>query len=897
MADPKFIYIETNKGKVFKGPTAEQDFRNYLDEKNFGILGAPLGPVIEAYRRQGDIKRTEFAPTDPIPTPTEPKANNQKPTEDASRSDSALSMVKPLYEGISGAVSSAGETVSSFLKTPAKELPGALGQLVADTVKTGALAIPGQVAQLVGIDPEKVKLAPFIVPGFGMMGMPRVVEGQELERVVTKKGKVFEGPNADKDFRDYLESEGFGVGDTPISSVIKAYQKQGDITSVKFKDSTFKPATLKSIGASSDTPAGEIASVLGPAIQMYYTRGALAKGGSGAIASLVSKLPPSVANTPFVSKFIIPTLEYAQKGGTATRAPLDYALNALQSFSLTGDKSRALEDAFWGSVIGEGITGTARVVAAAARPLSTYFAKKALKMIDGFNQSDKGAIEYHQKATTRLQDTESTFDSVGVEKNDKRFMETVGSMKNASTDADILNSELIKRKLIPEDAAQMVDYRAPLDEAFLALKKEQVSQSFRNRLDSIRADIEVTLPKELKLDASGKPIPVNAKDAFGKSVPVLAKDASGNPISTGRQQPVFELDQSGKPVIEKARDAQGNLLIGDYSPEGNPIYVNKTDPVTGKPIYKQAVDPSGQKKFETIYEQAKDVNGNLIFKQAEDVLGDPVFQNTGKPRNLTFTEAEQWKEKFNKVLKKWYESKLLDPEKTVDKAVKNIFADSLRKAQQTGFDDARKTFQAVEASIPNDPAGKAVKSMNPWDVYVPGVNRPLTYREAGFVAKMDADISQAGWGARRASEAQAATSTFNPMATAIATAQAIHGSPFTPSQMATGFRSLTNPRFAPTVSKFLGSIASPSPFQATIPPTVRGVPIPIIGGRKILSVERSSVPVMASKGYIADKTAQPPEQGVTTLPSMQSLLEQKNVRVVPKPSPAKAQQDYFKRTY
>jgi hypothetical protein len=196
-----------------------------------------------------------------------------------------------------------------------------------------------------------------------------------------------------------------------------------------------------------------------------------------------------------------------------------------------------------------------------------------------------------------------------------------------------------------------------------------------------------------------------------------------------------------------------------------PVQTPKIDPVTKRPVLR----PDGTPEFEQAL--------------AED--GTPLFEVTDELDRLTFSQAEKLKEKINATLKNFYEKGALSPEDQVDKQVKLEYADAIRAAQKKAFDSLEALKKSKDASIP--PTSPA-KKMNPWQVFVPGESKPVSYQEASLLAMKDADLSKAAWEARINAEPQPDKSTFNEMAAAIGLAQFIHGSLFTPSQLATAWK-------------------------------------------------------------------------------------------------------------
>lgn len=725
---------------------------------------------------------------------SQPPLSLASPTNEPER-QSFLSIVPPIYEGAKRMAKGAKDFTYSLWEE--KDRPGALQDVISGVGAQGLLDIPAQAMRFFGQDPSRVK-----VPGV-----------------------YYTDPSGEK-----------------------------------------QQATLQTIGQAPETPAGQLGSILGTGAQFLITRravggaklDALAKQNAPKIISTVaSRMPQSLSQSPFMSKFLIPLVTKSTE--KTLPLPLDWLLSAAQSFSKSGDPDRSIEDANMSSIIDFGLGMTSSAVGKAARFGKDYFAKKALPFIENVNASTKKMIDYGQELANRMIETKSVFSRTGADAIDNRFNQTVGALKSASDEADALMQELNNMKLVSNDALRLVDYGSEVRKAvdgLDGLKREQVSQSQINRIEAAKEDVERVLPKELKLDAKGNPIPVPAKDPFGNKIPVLAKDASGKEIPTGQYRPVYKVDSEGNPVFKKARDAHGNLIVAATAPDGSPIFQIEYDPKTGRKLYEQDIDANGKPKFEPVYKQEVDASGNPVFEQAKNAFGEDVFETTGKTRSLTFKEAEEWKEKFNKVLKQWYENKLLDPEKSIDKQIKMTFADAIRTAQQKAFDRA-KDIKDVISRAGKIPSGSVVEGMNPWDVRVPGVSRPMSYSDAAHVARMDADLSQAAWAAQKKSTTQAAAGAYNPMAVAIAAAQAVHGSIFSPSQMASGWRALTFPVGASRTSKFLGGIATPTPFK-------------------------TAIPKRASKGYLAYQTSQPP----TITPIAQSLLEEQEVKPLPTADPA-----------
>ena len=180
-----------------------------------------------------------------------------------------------------------------------------------------------------------------------------------------------------------------------------------------------------------------------------------------------------------------------------------------------------------------------------------------------------------------------------------------------------------------------------------------------------------------------------------------------------------------------------------------------------------------------------DSKGKPIMVDAKDASGNPIFEMSDELDNMTFKEAENAKERLNGVLRQFYENGTLNTEDEIEKQVKLVYANAVRRAQKSAFDSIERLKNNLSPKIP---AASKAADMTPWKLDIPMQGKPVSYEEAAQLAKKDADLSMVGIEAVKAVEPQPGKTWFNEMAAAIGLAQFIHGSLFTPSQLATAWQ-------------------------------------------------------------------------------------------------------------
>lgn len=262
-------------------------------------------------------------------------------------------------------------------------------------------------------------------------------------------------------------------------------------------------------------------------------------------------------------------------------------------------------------------------------------------------------------------------------------------------------------------------------------------------------------------------------------------------------------------------------------------------------------------------------DGKPVFENAVDAKGNPLYEVTDELEKMTFKEAEDFKERLNSTLKGFYEDGVLSTEDKIDKQVKMAYADATRAAQKNAFDSIEKIKSKLDAKIPVD---SPVKKMSPWMVNVPGEAKPVSYQDASLIAMKDADLSKTAWEARTLLEPQAGKSQINEPAAMIALGQFIHGSLFTPSQLATAWQQVRNQE-----SKTLWA----QRWRKAAPDLRLALP------EKLQPFTRVPPSMVGKAAAIMSR----PEQTQPT-PGMQQLIEEQEVKALPTANPA-----YFNKKF
>jgi len=217
-------------------------------------------------------------------------------------------------------------------------------------------------------------------------------------------------------------------------------------------------------------------------------------------------------------------------------------------------------------------------------------------------------------------------------------------------------------------------------------------------------------------------------------------------------------------------------------------------------------------QFNDLVTATKGLKEKNSLKEAFDsLMGD---MPTGK---LSFAEAELEKERLNRTLSSLYDKGVMPVDLGIDKKIKVMLNDSIRKAQNKAFDELKNTKEALSGTG-KIPIGSPADLLTPWNIEVPGEEVTKTYKEVQKLAMMDADILGAGWGANLKMTPQADYSYYNPMASAIALSQLTHASLFTPSQVATGFRMGQSPVSSSRMASGLYRFSKKPPVTG-IPPS------------------------------------------------------------------------------
>ena len=154
-------------------------------------------------------------------------------------------------------------------------------------------------------------------------------------------------------------------------------------------------------------------------------------------------------------------------------------------------------------------------------------------------------------------------------------------------------------------------------------------------------------------------------------------------------------------------------------------------------------------------------------------------------------------------------------------------------------------------------------------VNVPGEAKPVSYQDASLIAMKDADLSKAAWEARTLLEPQAGKSQINEPAAMIALGQFIHGSLFTPSQLATAWQQARNQE-----SKTLWA----QRWRRSAPDLRLALP------EKVQPFTRVPPSMVGKSAAIISRKEQ-----TEPTPGMQRLLEEKEVKPLSTANPA-----YFK---
>jgi hypothetical protein len=258
---------------------------------------------------------------------------------------------------------------------------------------------------------------------------------------------------------------------------------------------TYKPKTVEEGGISiadikaPETLAGQAGGIAGTVRQFSKAYGPLTEMAKSVpwVASLAAKHPK------------IATAFGIGSGATA---------GAMQEVSKTEDPVGFFNSLLWGA----GTDLTLKGLGWAARTYGPKIAKRlaqiTIPMRDTLNPAFGDDVRYQRETTDRMVKTGSDFTEKGAQAINDRFYQSVDALKNASRDADITASELVKLGKILPSSARMVDYKKKTDETIAKfIKDKSVGESHKNRIIKAKMDLYKELPKELKLDANGNPIP------------------------------------------------------------------------------------------------------------------------------------------------------------------------------------------------------------------------------------------------------------------------------------------------------------------------------------------------------------------------------------------------------
>ncbi len=536
--------------------------------------------------------------------------------------------------------------------------------------------------------------------------------------------------------------------------------------------------TFRNIGEAPPSTAGKIGGMAGTALQFGLTRGKLGvpqlEAKTFALANKILPQNPKLAN--FLA-------------GSATSVA-DGVLTAAQAFSKTMDPDEALSTAGWSTLIDMGLRGVPSAVKSlidknadvfGPGPLDKlvryttwdYWAKSALPRIEKIG---KDPLEYQQTLVKKMGERKYDFTKQGKERLDREFGVASDQMKKASKESDEVLSELYNMGAIPPEALRPVDYKTEVRNAIYGIQ-EDGRPLFKKVIGPKGIEIYEPIPGGF----SGKQIDADAIDRVRKAAEKIDEampkefklDAEGNAI------PKYRIGKDGKPV-----------------------------------------------------EIGKDASGNPIYEQELDAFGYPKYEYTDEIRAIDFDQAEFYKQRINMVIQDLYDSGFLNPADKIDKQVKLLYANAIRKAQKKAFDLVASTKKAYESKIP---ASSPIKNINPGDVKLPWLDRPLRYSDAGQEAMELADLYTVSKMAQEEFQPHLGAKSAGEMQKMIGISQFIHGSILTPSQLASAYSeastavgsSLTAKRLK-AISNMAGKMAAASPrvskgfagARSTTPPSM-----------------------------------------------------------------------------
>lgn len=702
------------------------------------------------------VKEAESMGAKLIPTPAPPTSQEVKPSSSGSSSIPAAVVTYG-----KNAASSLFQGFTELMKDPAEWAVSAVGGAA-----SSALSAPTAFMRMAGVNPLKVPLVVSPVSSF-------------------------------------IQPDSMGVSAFPTEEMIKKEQEP-----LPQKITTFGEA--ERVVDPKEMPSPEVAAgakfvtdvFLGSRAAKVLPFAARSIPGIGGIGLLKNKKVESVAN--LVN---------------------DYAVNLTQAYGKTENADEAAESAGLGLIVGLGLKGTLKAGKAAYDKYAPGFAKLAFNNALKSIPMPKGPAggesikqrDYQEGLAGRMLEKGYIFTREGQKEITDNFSTIVGSMKNASSEADDVVDELFKLGHVKRDTKYIVDYAKKFDDAIERLRSKQIDSNYLKKIDEIEKRVKDLLPKKLKLDANGNPV---------QAMEVVI-GANNKPL----------LDALGKPIM--------------------------------KPLFKN---------------------------------GKPVLEETDELRNLTFKETEEKKESVNRVLKEYYENGNLNPEDKLEKRIKLELGGSFREAQSDAFDTALQLKNKWDSKIP---AGSTVKNILPGRIKIPGETGEFSYTEAGQLARKEADLSTIAQEVQLQVSPQAASNTSNEMAEMIALGQFLHGSYFTPSQLATLIAKSKG-----QVSQSIKSRMQQDLSMGVIPKAVADEPgvglmnkfifNPLIRAAGVSGRLPSSATLGRAASINRSDQSQPADRSTTEpIPSssMQSLLDQEQVKVVPKPPPSRIQKPYFAQQY
>lgn len=466
MAEPKIRRIQTQSGKVFEGPDAEQKFRSYLDSLGAGVGGMELSPVIDAYKNRGDITNIEYEPTQPPPTGTAPAAG-------ATKRQSGLDLPGAIIDR-------AKQLGQEYIQGPIEAVVGSPYQAASNFVTAAgakALGFPGRVATLAGFDPSKIKV-PY-------------------------------APSAETVGSAMFPGLGFAL--TQYEPIVRSLAKREMPPAKLFfqKDVSLKDASKPPKGPGS--MAGELFT---DAAELWLTRGA-----TGAAAGVLGKGAMSLgtaSKSPAIIQQAMPYLKQAYETGATTvkgnrflnylaNTVADSTLGAIQEFSNAGDADKAIDAAAWGfgtDLLLRGIGGT-------LTGASKLFAATSLPLIEKLGEKGKQIYDYHQELIDELLKKNIRFTYKGAVKLSDEANAATAAMRNASSTADDVVDDMgahIPNVLPPGSKDYFVDVDSEFGRAINKMRVKYSGDPKREEIDKVVDKILQELKNIPVLDNQGNKV-------------------------------------------------------------------------------------------------------------------------------------------------------------------------------------------------------------------------------------------------------------------------------------------------------------------------------------------------------------------------------------------------------